>query len=54
MPDSDVNQLVKFSNLSSTGNSVIQRVMTSAKRFYTDDSYRQAVREVREEELAAC
>ena len=53
-PDADVNRLVKFSNLSRTGENVRQMVMSSAKRYYTDDSYRQAVHEVREEELAAC
>jgi hypothetical protein len=49
----DVNRLVKYSNLSSTGANVLQMVMNSARRYYTDDSYRQAVHEVREEELAA-
>jgi STAS-like domain of unknown function (DUF4325) len=48
----DVNRLVKCSNLSSTGTNVLQMVMNSAKRYYTDDSYRQAVHEIREEELA--
>lgn len=51
--DKDVNRLVKFSNLSSTGTNVLQMVMNSARRYYTDDSYRQAVHEIREEELAA-
>jgi hypothetical protein len=49
----DVNRLVKYSNLSSTGANVLQMVLNSARRYYTDDSYRQAVHEVREEELAA-
>jgi hypothetical protein len=49
----DVNRLVKCSNLSSTGTNVLQMVMNSARHYYTDDSYRQAVHEVREEELAA-
>jgi STAS-like domain of unknown function (DUF4325) len=49
----DVNRLVIFSNLSSTGDNVLQMVMSSAKRYYTDESYRRAVHEIREEELAA-
>jgi STAS-like domain of unknown function (DUF4325) len=53
IPDADVDRLVKFSNLSNTGTNVLQMVMNSAKRYYTDDNYRQAVHEVREEELAA-
>jgi hypothetical protein len=53
IPEADVNRLVKFHNLSNTGTNVLQMVMNSAKRYYTDESYRQAVHEVREEELAA-
>jgi hypothetical protein len=31
----------------------LEMIMNSARRYYTDESYRQAVHKVREEELAA-
>jgi STAS-like domain of unknown function (DUF4325) len=52
IPYEDLSRLVKYKNISSVGNKVLEVVLDSAKRYYTDESYRKAVNEVREEELA--
>jgi STAS-like domain of unknown function (DUF4325) len=48
----DLCHLVKYKNLSSVGNKVLDVVLNSAKRYYSDEDYRRAVKEVREDELA--
>jgi STAS-like domain of unknown function (DUF4325) len=48
----DVFRLVKYTNLSSVGHNTLGIVLDSAKRYYSDDNYREAVNKVREEELA--
>jgi hypothetical protein len=52
IPYEDLSCLVKYTNLSSVGNKVLDIVLDSAKRYYSDEHYRQAVNEVREDELA--
>ena len=52
IPYEDLSRLVKYTNISSVGNKVLEVVLDSAKRYYSDEHYRQAVNEVREEELA--
>jgi STAS-like domain of unknown function (DUF4325) len=52
IPYEDLSCLVKYTNISSVGSKVLEVVLDSAKRYYSDEHYRQAVNEVREEELA--
>jgi STAS-like domain of unknown function (DUF4325) len=52
IPYEDLSRLVQYTNISSVGSKVLEVVLDSAKRYYSDENYRQAVNEVREEELA--
>lgn len=52
IPYEDLSRLIQYTNISSVGSKVLEVVLDSAKRYYSDENYRQAVNEVREEELA--
>ncbi len=51
MPYEDLSRLIECKNISSVGSKVLEVVLDSAKRYYSDDDYRAAVNKVREEEL---
>jgi STAS-like domain of unknown function (DUF4325) len=40
---SELNQLLKFISLNSDGYSVLERVIANAKRYYSDEQFRNAV-----------
>jgi STAS-like domain of unknown function (DUF4325) len=48
----DLSRLIKYTNISSVGHKVLNVVLNSAKRYYSDDKYRKAVDKVCEDELA--
>ena len=48
----DLNRLLSFTNLNNNGQTVLKQVITSAKRYYTDRNYQQAVDTVLEEYAA--
>jgi STAS-like domain of unknown function (DUF4325) len=50
----EFRRLVNCVNLSSVGTNILEMVLETAQQYYSDDSYRQAVDAVREEELASC
>jgi hypothetical protein len=48
----DLNRLVSFTNLNENGQNVLERVISNAKRYYSDPQYREAVDTVLEEYAA--
>lgn len=53
IPTEDLNRLLSFTNLNNNGQTVLKQVITSAKRYYTDRNYQQAVDTVLEEYAAS-
>jgi STAS-like domain of unknown function (DUF4325) len=51
---SELHRLVIFVNLSPLGTRILEMVLDTAQRYYSDNDYRQAVDAVLEEELTAC
>jgi STAS-like domain of unknown function (DUF4325) len=51
IPYEELSRLVQYTNISSIGLRVVDVVLNSAKRYYTDENYRRAVNEVCEEEF---
>jgi STAS-like domain of unknown function (DUF4325) len=49
-----LGNLIRFINISSVGESVLRLVIDNAKQYYADETFRKAVDEAVEEELAAC
>ncbi|WOD39567.1 STAS-like domain-containing protein [Nodosilinea sp. E11] len=45
----DLNQLLKISNLNSSGTSILHHIITSARRYYSDSQYQAAADAVMEE-----